>query len=70
MLRLDSKAPEQAMADAPAGTPKGDYTGVDMGEGGQYPLIRLQKHEAGRGPPGLRPLLWYTAGVLESWVLF
>ena len=25
----------------PAGTPEVDYIGVDMGEGGYYPLLRL-----------------------------
>jgi hypothetical protein len=31
----------ETMADAPAGMPKVDYVGVDMGEGGVYPPIRL-----------------------------
>jgi hypothetical protein len=29
------------MEEAPEGTPKLDYIGINMGEGGIYPLIRL-----------------------------
>jgi hypothetical protein len=31
----------ETMEDPPEGAPRVDYIGLDMGEGGQYPLLRL-----------------------------
>ena len=39
LVDLDSLL--EAMAASPEGAPKIDYIGLDMGEGGQYPLSRL-----------------------------
>jgi hypothetical protein len=39
--RVDLGELLQALRHAPAGTPGVDYIGVNMGEGGTYPLIRL-----------------------------